>query len=191
MRNYHHQANGFFNSKGVSRYLPPAYTWIEKQFFNHVKRAGRSNEISIEEYGREGWTYHAKGLWASLQGNDDISLTLIGSPNFGHRSSQRDLEAQAFVITENKRLQSALHKVFFIFSRTHGREQVIHPQKICSMIGGRASSFTCSTCNGCNIQTKGSASSIWSACCNSHDQNHAVEKLTREKIITCIAQSTL
>ncbi|CDS04092.1 hypothetical protein LRAMOSA07047 [Lichtheimia ramosa] len=116
------KANGFFNSKGVSRYLPPAYTWIEKQFFNHVKRAGRSNEISIEEYGRQGWTYHAKGLWASLQGNDDISLTLIGSPNFGHRSSQRDLEAQAFVITENKRLQSALHKEV---ERLHSHAQLV------------------------------------------------------------------
>ncbi|KAI9492351.1 hypothetical protein BDB00DRAFT_828653 [Zychaea mexicana] len=104
------EANGFFNSKGVSRYLPPAYTWIEKQFFNSVQRSGRENDITIEEYKRPGWTYHAKGLWAYLGAQTRPVLTMIGSPNFGHRSSERDLEAQAIVITQNKRLQEALHK---------------------------------------------------------------------------------
>ncbi|KAG2216276.1 hypothetical protein INT45_006190, partial [Circinella minor] len=104
------EANGFFNSKGVSRYLPPAYTWIEKQFFNHIKRNGRENDITIEEYKRPGWTYHAKGLWAYLGSQTRPMLTMIGSPNFGHRSSERDLEAQAIVITQNEKLQEALHK---------------------------------------------------------------------------------
>jgi CDP-diacylglycerol--glycerol-3-phosphate 3-phosphatidyltransferase len=108
------EANGFFNSKGVSRFLPPAYTFIERQFYRHVKRAGRQSEISIEEYKRPGWTYHAKGLWVSL-GNDELpSATMIGSPNFGQRSSERDLEAQALVITNNENLRKALHKVCII-----------------------------------------------------------------------------
>ncbi|KAI9319682.1 hypothetical protein BX666DRAFT_1915188 [Dichotomocladium elegans] len=105
------EANGFFNSKGVSKYLPPAYTWIEKQFYNQVRRAGRAQEITIEEYRRPGWTYHAKGLWATLTRDaGDIAVTMIGSPNFGHRSSTRDLEAQALIITKNSQLQQALHK---------------------------------------------------------------------------------
>ncbi|KAI8138281.1 hypothetical protein BJV82DRAFT_523663 [Fennellomyces sp. T-0311] len=104
------EANGFFNSRGVSRYLPPAYTWIEKQFFQHVQRTGREKDITIEEYKRPGWTYHAKGLWACLGTQTRPLLTMIGSPNFGHRSSERDLEAQAIVITQNERLQEALHK---------------------------------------------------------------------------------
>ncbi|KAI7903160.1 uncharacterized protein BX663DRAFT_507666 [Cokeromyces recurvatus] len=104
------EANGFFNSKGVSRFLPPAYTFIEREFYRHVKRAGRQSEISIEEYKRTGWTYHAKGLWVSLNDDKLPTATMIGSPNFGQRSSERDLEAQALVITRNESLRKALHK---------------------------------------------------------------------------------
>ncbi|RCH85938.1 CDP-diacylglycerol--glycerol-3-phosphate 3-phosphatidyltransferase [Rhizopus azygosporus] len=104
------EANGFFNSKGVSKFLPPAYTHIEKQFYRHVKRAGRQDEISIEEYKRPGWTYHAKGLWVYFGNESRPSMTMIGSPNFGQRSSERDLEAQAVVITQNEQLKNALHK---------------------------------------------------------------------------------
>ncbi|KAI8638043.1 hypothetical protein BD408DRAFT_423578 [Parasitella parasitica] len=105
------EANGFFNSKGVSRFLPPAYTFIERQFYRQVKKAGRQSEISIEEYKRPGWTYHAKGLWVSLGDDERLpSATMIGSPNFGQRSSERDLEAQALVITNNENLRKALHK---------------------------------------------------------------------------------
>jgi CDP-diacylglycerol--glycerol-3-phosphate 3-phosphatidyltransferase len=109
------EANGFFNSKGVSRFLPPAYTFIERKFYRQVKRAGRQDEISIEEYKRAGWTYHAKGLWVSLNERAPPSVTMIGSPNFGQRSSERDLEAQALVITKNENLRQALHKVCNIY----------------------------------------------------------------------------
>ncbi|KAG0746735.1 hypothetical protein G6F57_001379 [Rhizopus arrhizus] len=104
------EANGFFNSKGVSRFLPPAYTHIERRFYRQVKRAKREEEISIEEYKRPGWTYHAKGLWVFLGNESTPSVTMIGSPNFGQRSSARDLEAQAILITQNEQLKKALHK---------------------------------------------------------------------------------
>lgn len=104
------EANGFFNSKGVSRFLPPAYTYIEKKFYKQVKRIGRGDEISIEEYKRPGWTYHAKGLWIKFKEQKLPYVTMIGSPNFGQRSSERDLEAQAVVLTENKELRNALYK---------------------------------------------------------------------------------
>ncbi|KAI9301152.1 hypothetical protein BJ944DRAFT_271913 [Cunninghamella echinulata] len=104
------EANGFFNSKGVSRYLPPAYTYIEKQFYRQVIKSGRQDTISIEEYKRPGWTYHAKGLWIQFKEDQYPSVTMIGSPNFGHRSSRRDLEAQVVLFTDNKSLQTSLHK---------------------------------------------------------------------------------
>ncbi|CAO3657681.1 unnamed protein product [Mucor hiemalis] len=104
------EANGFFNSKGVSRFLPPAYTYIEKKFYKQVKRIRRSHEITIEEYKRPGWTYHAKGLWIKFKEQNLPYVTMIGSPNFGQRSSERDLEAQAVVLTENKELRTALYK---------------------------------------------------------------------------------
>jgi CDP-diacylglycerol---glycerol-3-phosphate 3-phosphatidyltransferase len=37
-------------------------------------------------------------------------MTMIGSPNFGYRSNERDLEAQAIVITENAGLRKAVHQ---------------------------------------------------------------------------------
>jgi CDP-diacylglycerol--glycerol-3-phosphate 3-phosphatidyltransferase len=35
---------------------------------------------------------------------------MIGSPNFGYRSNERDLEAQAIVITNNAKLRQDIHK---------------------------------------------------------------------------------
>ena len=35
--------------------------------------------------------------------------TLIGSPNFGYRSIEKDLEAQVTLVTKNQNLQKALH----------------------------------------------------------------------------------
>ena len=35
--------------------------------------------------------------------------TLIGSPNFGYRSVEKDLEAQVTIVTKNVNLQKALH----------------------------------------------------------------------------------
>lgn len=50
-------------------------------------------------------------MWVSLPGENHPTLTMIGSPNFGHRSSERDLEAQAVVITKNDALRAAFNKV--------------------------------------------------------------------------------
>ena len=35
--------------------------------------------------------------------------TLIGSPNFGYRSTEKDLEAQLTIVTKNNNLQKSLH----------------------------------------------------------------------------------
>lgn len=66
------QANGFFGSRGVSRFIPPAYTHFTEQFYNEIEREaerksrrsdGSAGDTAIElrEWRREGWTYHAKG----------------------------------------------------------------------------------------------------------------------------------
>ncbi|KAK3825942.1 MAG: hypothetical protein J3Q66DRAFT_294854 [Benniella sp.] len=104
------EANGFFNSAGISKYIPPAYTLIEQRFFNGVKRAGNAERIKIEEYLRKGWTYHAKGLWVYPPHSNQPVMTTIGSPNFGYRSMVRDLEAQLFVVTSNPGLRQSLHQ---------------------------------------------------------------------------------
>lgn len=54
-------SNGFYGSKGISRHLPAAYTWLEKQFWKRIVASGRREDVDIKEWGKEGWTYHAKG----------------------------------------------------------------------------------------------------------------------------------
>ncbi|XGW02754.1 hypothetical protein V3C99_014631 [Haemonchus contortus] len=77
------KANGFFGAAGLSGYVPSMYSW----------------------YCRDGWTFHAKGLWVE---EPLRTATLIGSSNFGYRSVHRDLEAQVLLVTSNEHLRSQL-----------------------------------------------------------------------------------
>ena len=62
-------ANGFFGSKGISGLLPAAYTHLSLRFL----QAARGKHVELREWQRgivgerDGWTYHAKGLWVTLQ----------------------------------------------------------------------------------------------------------------------------
>ncbi|XP_032359080.1 CDP-diacylglycerol--glycerol-3-phosphate 3-phosphatidyltransferase, mitochondrial [Etheostoma spectabile] len=104
------EVNGFFGAKGVAGAIPAAYIHIARQFYNQVCRLGQQERVHLHEYHRSQWTFHAKGLWYYLQGQDRPCLTLIGSPNFGYRSVHRDLEAQIAIVTENEELQSQLQE---------------------------------------------------------------------------------
>ncbi|KAL7288390.1 hypothetical protein TKK_0017481 [Trichogramma kaykai] len=106
----HPEANGFYGAKGVAGGIPAAYTKIEKSFFNQCKELKQNNRVKLWEFVKTGWTYHAKGLWYSLPGHDKPSLTLIGSPNFGYRSVEKDLETQIAIVTKNEALQDSLQK---------------------------------------------------------------------------------
>ncbi|CEH16016.1 Phosphatidylglycerolphosphate synthase [Ceraceosorus bombacis] len=64
------RSNGFFGSKGISRHLPPAYTFLECLFWKSAEREGVLREqlmegeekgVRMKEWTRHGWTYHAKG----------------------------------------------------------------------------------------------------------------------------------
>ncbi|XP_042371337.1 CDP-diacylglycerol--glycerol-3-phosphate 3-phosphatidyltransferase, mitochondrial-like [Plectropomus leopardus] len=104
------EVNGFFGAKGVAGAIPAAYIHIARQFYNQVCQLGQQERVHLHEYHRSQWTFHAKGLWYYLQGQDRPCLTLIGSPNFGYRSVHRDLEAQIAIVTENEELQSQLQE---------------------------------------------------------------------------------
>ncbi|XP_036937378.1 CDP-diacylglycerol--glycerol-3-phosphate 3-phosphatidyltransferase, mitochondrial isoform X2 [Acanthopagrus latus] len=104
------EVNGFFGAKGVAGAIPAAYIHIARQFYNQVCRLGQQERVHLHEYHRSQWTFHAKGLWYYLQGQDRPCLTLIGSPNFGYRSVHRDLEAQIAIVTENEELQNQLQE---------------------------------------------------------------------------------
>ena len=107
-------ANGFYGSAGVSGLLPSAYTLMARRFLEAVQRAGKGGQIELKEWRRDtvgqpgGWTYHAKGLWATLPGEQDPSVTLIGSSNYTKRSYSLDLEANALVVTRDEGLKRRL-----------------------------------------------------------------------------------
>jgi CDP-diacylglycerol---glycerol-3-phosphate 3-phosphatidyltransferase len=61
------QANGFYGSRGLSGRIPDGYTLLEQRFIKAVNAARRNwsvdsgKGIRLNEWAREGWTYHAKG----------------------------------------------------------------------------------------------------------------------------------
>ncbi|TPX43468.1 CDP-diacylglycerol---glycerol-3-phosphate 1-phosphatidyltransferase, partial [Synchytrium endobioticum] len=92
--------------------LPKAYTYLEYRFlktYNTIKKTEQS-EIVIEEYGRDGWTFHAKGIWCYAPGDAVPCCFTIGSSNFNKRSMMKDFEAQVTVLTGNTSLQRRVHE---------------------------------------------------------------------------------
>jgi CDP-diacylglycerol--glycerol-3-phosphate 3-phosphatidyltransferase len=63
------QANGFYGSGGLSGLIPEGYTLLEQRFMRALRAARRSSpsnvadghHVSLKEWERDGWTYHAKG----------------------------------------------------------------------------------------------------------------------------------
>lgn len=105
------EANGFFNSRGISKYIPDAYTWIRQNFLQRIDNVDLGQRVKVWEYKRPGWTYHAKGVWAIENSKKHGKLpyiTTIGSPNFGYRSCNRDLEAQVVLMTKDLKLRQSL-----------------------------------------------------------------------------------
>lgn len=136
-------ANGFFGAAGISGALPLAYSEIERAFFEKAAAAGRSGApstsgalasstgggggVSIYEYERPGWTFHAKGTWhvrrrwlapvaamaASAEPRRPSAAPLsvssfVGSSNFGRRSVDRDVELQVEIETADGALSQRL-----------------------------------------------------------------------------------
>ncbi len=107
-------ANGFYGSKGVSGLLPAGYTYLARRFLDTVSRRGLGENIAVKEWRRGtvntpgGWSYHAKGIWITLPGQQNPSISLVGSSNYTKRSYSLDLEANALIVTQNPDLQRRL-----------------------------------------------------------------------------------
>ncbi|CAM9018121.1 unnamed protein product [Wickerhamomyces anomalus] len=107
-------ANGFYKSKGISGCLPDAYLYLSKLFLQDVFKHGKKNDIILNEWKRgvvnteNGWSYHAKGLWATASNEEEPSLTVIGSSNYTRRAYSFDLETNAVVVTNDKELKSRM-----------------------------------------------------------------------------------
>ncbi|ORX44396.1 hypothetical protein BCR36DRAFT_586248 [Piromyces finnis] len=134
------QANSFYKGSGLSANIPAFYTYFEKQV--HDGSAKKDLELRIHEYVRPGWTYHAKGLWASYKDPETGELlpnvTILGSTNFGRRSMNRDVEAQVLMITDNKKLQkdmaneikNLLNYTVLVDNETFNKEERYVPLKV-------------------------------------------------------------
>ena len=110
------KANGFYTANGVSGSLPLAYSLLEQQFIETFNKTRTDTKINMHEYGREGWTFHGKGMWFIPGGNvnEKQSIkaptgTIIGSPNYGWRSVLRDSESQIYLHTYDHELQQDLY----------------------------------------------------------------------------------
>lgn len=107
-------ANGFYGSKGVSGMLPAAYTYLSRRFLDAITKAGLDQQITLKEWRKGtvntpgGWTYHAKGIWVTLPGDPNPSISLVGSSNYTKRSYSLDLEANTLIVTRNQDLQRRL-----------------------------------------------------------------------------------
>ncbi|KAF9533965.1 hypothetical protein CPB83DRAFT_844850 [Crepidotus variabilis] len=102
------KANGFYGSRGISGRIPEGYTLFEQRFMTAVEKAGRrwhlaasetqGRGVLLNEWEKEGWTYHAKGIWLSPNTSTPPILTLFGSTNLNSRSSQIDTELSFLMI---------------------------------------------------------------------------------------------
>ncbi|KAG8978335.1 hypothetical protein FRB90_008438, partial [Tulasnella sp. 427] len=113
------KANGFYGSKGISGRLPEAYTWLERQFWGAASKAGKisssDGKVELSEWEREGWTYHAKGIWVRFgeegPSNDDggkPAISLFGSTNLNSRSANLDTELSFMMVTSSRELSASL-----------------------------------------------------------------------------------
>ncbi|CAF4845591.1 unnamed protein product [Pieris macdunnoughi] len=105
----HPNANGFMGAAGPAGGIPHAYSLIAREFWQQVIEYNQISRVRILEYERQGWTFHAKGLWYYPPGKEFPWLTIVGSANLGERSVKRDLEAQAAIFTSSTDLQKRLH----------------------------------------------------------------------------------
>jgi CDP-diacylglycerol--glycerol-3-phosphate 3-phosphatidyltransferase len=49
-------ANGFFGSKGFSKYIPDIYLYLEKCFYDLILKQRQQSRIQISEYSRKDWS---------------------------------------------------------------------------------------------------------------------------------------
>ncbi|CCH42788.1 CDP-diacylglycerol-glycerol-3-phosphate 3-phosphatidyltransferase [Wickerhamomyces ciferrii] len=109
-------ANGFYKSKGISGYLPEAYLYLSKNFLKEVILRSKQETIKLREWKngevntKGGWSYHAKGFWATSPGETQPSMTIIGSSNYTRRAYSFDLETNALIITNASILKNKMQR---------------------------------------------------------------------------------
>jgi CDP-diacylglycerol--glycerol-3-phosphate 3-phosphatidyltransferase len=88
--------------------------------YNHPKNSSSAHftddGIMLKEWRRGtvgepgGWTYHAKGLWISLNGEKEPTISIVGSSNYTKRSYSLDLETGVGIVTTDEGLKKQLRE---------------------------------------------------------------------------------
>lgn len=108
------EANSFYRSPGLSKYIPEVYLLSLKKFLQDVWKKGKNDSISVYEWKRgvvntvDGWSYHSKGLWISAPEEEEPSMTVVGSSNYTERAYLSDLECNALIITKEPSLKKSM-----------------------------------------------------------------------------------
>ncbi|KAI0958048.1 hypothetical protein AcW1_006238 [Taiwanofungus camphoratus] len=91
-----------------------------------VRAAGRdaadnySSGIQLSEWEKDGWTYHAKGIWLRPTPSASPLLTLFGSTNLNSRSANLDTELSFLLVTSAPRLRQRLaEEVEGLYTHAH------------------------------------------------------------------------
>ncbi len=108
------EAHGFAGASGAAALVPAAYGVVEARLLARLlARRGGGGGLTLREYARPGWQFHAKGLWLAPPGSGAGAAapplaTLVGSSNYGARSARRDVELQLALVTRHAALRGAL-----------------------------------------------------------------------------------
>jgi len=115
----HPESHGLRGARGLMAYVPLCYEHLLTQRVVPALRAAQPGPSSVEvlAYKRASWTFHAKGIWVFPKTSEDQvaaenggAVTVVGSSNFGRRSSELDLECQMTILTESPELSATLQK---------------------------------------------------------------------------------
>ncbi|EPY24955.1 CDP-diacylglycerol--glycerol-3-phosphate 3-phosphatidyltransferase [Angomonas deanei] len=109
--------NGWQGHKGMAGRIPYFYLQLERSFYYLMKYYHALHRVRVREFSREGFTFHAKGLWVMERGeqkDQDTTqppyLVAYGSTNYGYRSVHKDVEAEVFLFTVNQTLRDSLRR---------------------------------------------------------------------------------
>ncbi|KAI0984703.1 hypothetical protein GJ496_007317 [Pomphorhynchus laevis] len=124
------QANGWFGASGLFRHVPSIYNCISACAYDFCRRFfNKCSSFAFKEYQKDDWTFHCKGFWGQWNGSKQLTM-IIGSSNYGYRSTLRDSELDFVISSISERGNNLLlNERNLIFDNKHVVE-VFHPAKM-------------------------------------------------------------
>jgi CDP-diacylglycerol--glycerol-3-phosphate 3-phosphatidyltransferase len=89
------QANSFYKAGFLKKNIPYFYRRYEQMILNRLNNKiftkseedhFRKSSFSLNEFHRDNWTFHSKGLWFYEKGKEYPTMTVIGSSNYSKHS---------------------------------------------------------------------------------------------------------